>query len=118
MLGRVLTRLFALFGMTLTCVACYGTPYDEYQPHFAASGRVVDEGGEPIPGIEASIGTHRVLTNEDGHFYVESLDYNLLTLTDIDGEENGGEFEREDIQLMYQGNNDVGDVVLERKQKE
>lgn len=41
-LGRVLTRLFALFGITLTCVACYGTPYEEYRFDFEASGRVVD----------------------------------------------------------------------------
>ena len=57
-----------------------------------------------------------MLTKADGHFYVESFDYSKLTLIDIDGEENGGDFERKDIELMYQGNNDVGDVVLERKQ--
>ena len=48
---RLLTRLFALFGMTLTCVACYGVEYQEYDPSFAASGRVVDEEGNPIQGI-------------------------------------------------------------------
>lgn len=116
MWGKILTRLFALFGITLTCVACYGTPYEEFRPYFGASGRVVDEAGEPIPGIEASVGNNKVLTKADGHFYVESFDYSKLTLIDIDGEENGGDFERRDIELMYQGNNDVGDVVLERKQ--
>lgn len=118
MLGRVLTRLFALFGITLTCVACYGTQYEEFKPYFGASGRVVDEAGEPIPGIEASVGTNKVLTKANGHFYVESFDYSKLTLIDIDGEENGGEFERKDIDLLYYGPNDVGDIVLERKQKE
>ena len=116
MWGKILTRLFALFGITLTCVACYGTPYEEFRPYFGASGRVVDEEGEPILGIEASVGNNKVLTKADGHFYVESFDYSKLTLIDIDGEENGGDFERKDIELMYQGNNDVGDVVLERKQ--
>ena len=118
MWGKILTRIFALFGITLTCVACYGTPYEEFRPYFGASGRVVDTEGEPIPGIEASVGNNKVLTKADGHFYVESFDYSKLTLIDIDGEENGGDFERRDIELMYQGNNDVGDVVLERKQKE
>ena len=118
MLGRILTRLFALFGITLTCVACYGTPYEEFKPYFGASGRVVDTEGEPIPGIEASVGTNKVLTKADGHFYVDSYTYDKLTLIDIDGEENGGEFESKHIELIYQGNNDVGDVVLERKQKE
>ena len=94
MWGKILTRLFALFGITLTCVACYGTPYEEFRPYFGASGRVVDEEGEPIPGIEASVGNNKVLTKADGHFYVESFDYSKLTLIDIDGEENGGDFER------------------------
>ena len=118
MLGRILTKLFALFGMTLTCVACYGTPYDEYRPYFRASGRVVDEAGNPIPGIEASLGANHAQSNDNGRFYVENLDYDLLTLTDIDGEENGGEFESKEIELRYQGQNDRGVVTLERKNKE
>lgn len=116
MWGRVLTKLFALFGMTLTCVACYGTPYDEYRPYFSATGRVVDEAGEPIPGIKTSLGTQHALTAEDGHFYVEALDYSNLIITDIDGDENGGEFQRQEILLKYQGENNVGDIVLEPKQ--
>lgn len=57
MTGKLLTRLFALFGMTLTCVACYGTMYDEYHPEFAASGRVVDDENNPIENIEVSLGS-------------------------------------------------------------
>ncbi|MBO5830670.1 MAG: hypothetical protein J6R01_03605 [Alistipes sp.] len=117
MWGKILTRLFALFGMSLTCVACYGTMYDEYKPYFSASGRVVDEAGEPIPGIRASVGRNSELTAEDGHFYVEDYSYSKLVITDIDGEENGGDFESREIELLYQGKNDVGDIVLERKQE-
>ena len=56
MLGKILTRLFALFGMTLTCVACYGTPYEEYHPEYIISGRVVDTEGNAIKGIRVNNG--------------------------------------------------------------
>ena len=56
MTGKLLTRLFALFGMTLTCVACYGVEYTEFHPEFGATGRVVDEQEQPIKGIKARCG--------------------------------------------------------------
>ena len=62
MLGKILTRLFALFGMSLTCVACYGTPYMGYDPDFVVSGRVVDEEGQPIKDISAEM---NVVTRTD-----------------------------------------------------
>ena len=81
MIGKVLTRLFALFGMTLTCVACYGVPDAEYMPEWAASGRVVDPEGEPIEGIKVSMDGDVCLSNHNGRFYVEGNDdYMLQTI--------------------------------------
>ena len=103
--------------MTLTCVACYGVEYTEFNPEFEAAGRVVDDRGNPIPGIEASVGNNKVLTKADGHFYVESFDYSKLTLIDIDGEENGGEFEEKTIKLGEVGKSmELGDIEMTRKQ--
>ena len=114
MWGRVLTKLFALFGMTLTCVACYGVLEAEYHPEFAASGRVVDEHNNPIENIEVSLGANRSYSNADGRFYV-SGQQNELRLTDVDGEANGGEFV-EQVMILNNGTQDVGDVILEKKE--
>lgn len=118
MWGKFLTRLFALFGMSLTCVACYGTMYDEYRTYFSATGRVVDEAGNPIEGIKATMSGEHCLTDEDGRFFVEGYNHGMLHIRDIDGEENGGEYEDKDIDLGYQGQNDVGIVTLKLKDKE
>ena len=98
MLGKILTRLFALFGMTLTCVACYA-PYDaEFNPNFEASGRVVDPEGEPIEGIHASTDLQGCYTNELGEFRIIGR-LNHISFTDDDGELNGGEFQLREVEL-------------------
>ena len=111
MLGKILTRLFALFGMSLTCVACYGTPYMGYDPDFVVSGRVVDPEGEPINGIsvEMNVATR---TDADGVFFLQG-DVPVITFNDTDGKANGGEFESLTINLTNAG--DLGDITLERK---
>ena len=119
-LGRVLTRLFALFGMTLTCVACYGTPYEEYRYDFGASGRVVDSKGEPINGIKVSTHGESMTTSSNGRFYVEGIDRGIATVSfdDVDGEANGGEFVSRHIDIGGEAYSDLGDVVLLRADKE
>ena len=98
MLGKILTRLFALFGMTLTCVACYA-PYDaEFNPNFQASGRVVDPEGEAIEGIHVSTDLVGSYTNKSGEFRVVGRLAEIHFLDD-DGELNGGEFHLHTIQL-------------------
>ena len=115
MTGKLLTRLFALFGMTLTCVACYGVGYTEFNSDYGASGRVVDDAGVPIAGIEARSGSDVTETGPDGRFYVRSTSP-YLTLSDVDGEENGGEFHEKTITFNNNGSNiDLGDIELERK---
>ena len=112
MVGKILTRLFAIFGMSLTCVACYGVPEAEYNPSFAASGRVVDPEGNPIEGIEAKMGSKSTYSDADGHFRVRG-DSSMLTLKDVDGEDNGGEFVASPIYIKS-SEEDVGEVVMSR----
>ena len=77
----------------------YGTPYVE----FSIKGRVTDTEERPLQGIEVSMedGMQKVLTAKDGSFnYVAGMNaFGLkevtLTFTDVDGEENGGDFETE-----------------------
>lgn len=115
MTGRLLTRLFALFGMTLTCVACYGVEYTEFNPEFGAAGRVVDEAGTPIKDIEVSCGGNVVSSDADGRFFAHGSIPQIL-IRDVDGEANGGEFEDIDITLGDTSTNvELGDIEMTRK---
>lgn len=91
MWGRILTRLFALFGITLTCVACYGTEYVDYYDVYKARGIVQDSDGNPINGIKVSMSSRESYTNQEGRFYIQDITRSV-TFEDVDGAENGGEF--------------------------
>ena len=91
----------------------YGTPTFDYQ----ADGRVVDEEGEPIEGIRVKVtlgnrwsdkidGTQVeggvVYSGKDGSFETkkfEQIEIYSLTAIDVDGEENGGEFETQEVRI-------------------
>ena len=115
-MGRFLTRLLALFGISITTVACYGTPYDEYNPDFGTSGRVVDDGGNGIIGIEVTAGDEVSTSGTNGRFFITN-DERVITFRDVDGEQNGGEFVERTITL-HEGVHDVGVVVLHRRTEE
>lgn len=122
MIGKILTRLFALFGMTLTCVACYGVVEAEYMPDWSASGRVVDPEGNAIQGIKVSMSpSQECFTNPNGRFFVSGWDP-VVHIEDVDGVENGGEFEGRTIELYKQDGefvgSDLGEIELKRKQQE
>ena len=111
----------------------YGTPMVE----FSVKGRVVDADSNPIPNIEVTWAGNtygKSVTAEDGTFEYKNEDIGLdmtdvtLTFTDVDGEENGGDFETEEVLVPLtqtdpgDGNWDCGDyaaedvvVVLDRK---
>lgn len=120
MLGKILTRLFALFGFSLTCVACYGTMYDEYNPQYLVSGRVVDSDGKPIKDLEVS-SSQWTTTDSEGRFRL-GASYATIRIEDVDGVENGGEFEPREINIQdkYSYGNyitDLGDIELKRKEE-
>ena len=125
MLGKILTRLFALFGMSLTCVACYACPDTEFNANFQASGRVVDPEGEPIEGIHVSTDLVGGFTNKSGEFRVVGR-IAEVDFYDKDGPLNGGEFEyyshtiptdqswaEDEIKVV-----DLGDIELSRISQE
>lgn len=100
--------------MTLTCVACYGVPEAEYQGEYMASGRVVDPENNPIQGIKVSVEEgYRMYTDISGSFFI-STDIPRLYIDDVDGEENGGEYESQQVDLTEQAY-DLGDIVLTPK---
>lgn len=100
--NAVLTALLAMLGYescSSDSVVEYGTPNADFQ----IKGQVTYEGGIPIPGIrvrapysyiDGSDG-QSVLTDENGRFELDefhSMLYGRLYVEDIDGEDNGGEF--------------------------
>ena len=83
-------------GGTGGLVCEYGTPTVD----FTVKGRVTDTQGKPIKGIVVSskdVYGLDAVTGEDGHFATKTIPavgiHGTLLFTDIDGVENGGEFE-------------------------
>lgn len=74
-------------------VCMYGMPTADYNIDFD----ITDEEGNGIPGIEVEVmysGMAPVYSDEQGNVKFTKNDYPSLDmkLTDVDGEENGGEF--------------------------
>ncbi|MCK5687831.1 hypothetical protein KAI87_01115 [Myxococcota bacterium] len=88
--------------------ACYGAPVDyDYDRQVIIN--TTTESGQPIEGLQVQIdcatgGTDSALTDYSGEAYVyvpEGTDLAScsVTVTDIDGPENGGEFTEETLTL-------------------
>lgn len=101
--NSALRMLLALFGMNLF-TACYGPA--PYAPYLSLTGKVVDGNDKPIEGIRYSTvdGDFSNKTADDGSFYyaricdAESVPETLtLKFVDIDGPDNGGEFEEKTV---------------------
>ena len=109
----LLTAVIALLGFSAcedkTDPLMYGSPTADYK----AEGIVADEDGNPIEGIQIKAEMKSVLTgdldsqivySDDNGKYATEKHYEkrllTLTVTDIDGEENGGEFEEMTINLQ------------------
>lgn len=99
--------------------ACYGMPYEEYNPYFdSVEGYVTDTQMQPINNIKVSCQAKSALTDKDGHFCIEldRLITNVeLTATDIDGPENGGEYAGRTERVSASNYNNVG-VVMEKSE--
>lgn len=117
MIGKILTRLFALFGMTLTCVACYGVPEAEYHPEHTTTGRVVDSKGNPIGGIQVKDNLNSTTySGTDGEFYIAGS-HRYVEFKDVDGAANG-DYADKLVMVEYHDGAlcELGDVVLNEKE--
>ncbi|MBE6187855.1 MAG: hypothetical protein E7143_01875 [Rikenellaceae bacterium] len=102
---RLIYLLFGALGFTAcseSMMCEYGTP----TAHFTVKGRVTDADGKPIKGIVISskdVYGLDAVTGEDGHFATQKIEaigiHGTLLFTDIDGTENGGEFETQTVDL-------------------
>ena len=76
----------------------YGSPSVDYK----VSGVITDSDGNPLKGIQVALYPDTVYTDEKGEFSISDRSSSLIPpikFTDVDGEENGGEFETVEKQL-------------------
>jgi putative lipoprotein (rSAM/lipoprotein system) len=142
---RFIYFLLALLGFgTIACdngsmddvVAEYGCPHI----NFSLKARVIDEAGKPIEGIEVQTKNNAFYmdnySDAEGNIDLQVSmwpDTNIdLIFTDVDGKENGGEFETLELNIAdkveqvaegsgswYEGGYkaDLGDVVMTLKEE-
>ena len=139
---KIITKSLSILGFTIPMFGCdapemYGTPWADYE----VKGKVLDADGDPIKGIKVSLiedqyNSQSTQSLENGTFKVSlgTIPFDKLKLTaqDIDGAENGGEFEEKTVELdfskiEYTGDKDAWysgkksleqDIVLEEKSDE
>lgn len=101
---KTLFRVSALTFAIAASVACnkeqIGDPYMLFEVH----GKVIDEDGQPIKGIQVSSGTSDIqTTNVNGVFrlYGRSNPSSIVILAfeDKDGDDNGGEYSRTSVDV-------------------
>lgn len=113
-LGRGTAGILGL----LTVSACYGTPYDEYEPKpkVRVGGCVTNEDNKPIPGISVYGAGAGATTSEDGSYLLYGTNQNFnsvkLRFVDTDGEANGGKFKDKTVtvKLSYDEQFSYNDV--------
>lgn len=109
---RLSFLLLALLGFSTACeklkneekpYAMYGTP----RADFRARGKVTDNEGNPIRGIQVrneAYSDKGILTAEDGSYDISGSMFTSqvqLTFTDIDGPANGGEFAAREVDVKF-----------------
>jgi len=98
---KLIYMLMALLGFgAVSCVEIGEDVAGEYGcPHvnFSLRARVVDEAGEPIAGIMVRVDWIEEYTDEEGEVSVNDSVFTgsqyMVRFEDVDGVENGGEFE-------------------------
>ena len=138
---RFIYFLFALLGFG--AVACDNGMHDQVEygcptMTFSLKARVIDEEGNPIAGIEVQTKDHDFYTDNfsdaEGNIDLTTGMWPNINIdvifTDVDGEENGGEFETLELNISdkvekvkegdghwYQGDYaaDLGDVTMTLK---
>ncbi|MEN8121251.1 MAG: hypothetical protein ABFS35_12930 [Bacteroidota bacterium] len=103
---------------SLVFAACYGAPINLENPKLI---KAVDDTNQPIQGLKITVYENRLninegYTNQEGsiEFYLAQKDqYNYkVTIEDIDGSDNGGEFVSKDINITE---SNFEEVVLDKK---
>jgi putative lipoprotein (rSAM/lipoprotein system) len=102
--GKIIAKLLTLCGISLTCTACYAMPSTDFTLKSNVKGTVTDE-GNPIEGIKVTVKSSADSKNSIGNaMTIATGNYRIfsdsdievgwaVTVEDIDGDANGGDFE-------------------------
>lgn len=116
-------RILAVLGCSTLVTACYGVPYNPYDPDFSVNGRVLDsETDQPIKDIKVravpsskdleSYGYDSAMSTDSEGFFnilgvVESPPSGfIIECTDVDGELNGS-YESVIEEIPYDESHDI-----------
>ena len=121
---KIITKSLSILGFTIPMFGCdapvmYGTPSADYE----IKGKVLDADGDPIKGIKVEVQTYvagpepipiiRKFSLDDGTYdaSVQTFPVSKLRLVaqDVDGAENGGEFEEKTVELDFSKVEATGD---------
>jgi len=97
---KIILLLLGFSGVLYSCYE-YGAIADEYE----VNGTVTDKTGKPIQNIRVispnPFDSDISYTNSEGKFHTKNYGHPYLTIEDIDGEENGGDFETQKINVEF-----------------
>ena len=114
---KIITKSLSIIGFTLPVVGCVPVMYGSPSTTYEVKGKVLDNKGNPINGIKIALQDDATDPNpyeiaesqslENGDYKIRSKLY--LSVEDIDGAENGGEFEEQTIELDFSKVEATGD---------
>ena len=120
---KIITKSLSIIGFTLPVVGCVPVMYGSPSTTYEVKGKVLDNKGNPINGIKIALQDDATDPNPYQIAESQSLengDYKIrntispqsklyLSVEDIDGAENGGEFEEQTIELDFSKVEATGD---------
>lgn len=112
---KIITKSLSIIGFTLPVVGCVPVMYGSPSTTYEVKGKVLDNEGNPINGIKIVLQDDAIDPNpyeiaesqslENGDYKIRNTTFprsNLyLSVEDVDGTANGGEFEEQTIELDF-----------------
>lgn len=120
---KIITKSLSILGFTLPVVGCVPVMYGSPSTTYEVKGKVLDNEGNPINGIKIALQDDATDPNpyeiaesqslENGDYTIRNTTFPTnklyLSVEDIDGEANGGEFEEQTIELDFSKVEATGD---------
>lgn len=120
---KIITKSLSIIGFTLPVVGCVPVMYGSPSATYEVKGKVLDNEGNPINGIKIVLQDDATDPNpyeiaesqslENGDYTIRNTTFPTnklyLSVEDVDGTANGGEFEEQTIELDFSKVEATGD---------
>lgn len=120
---KIITKSLSIIGFTLPVVGCVPVMYGSPSTTYEVKGKVLDNKGNPINGIKIVLQDDATDPNpyeiaesqslENGDYTIRNTTFPrsklYLSVEDVDGTANGGEFEEQTIELDFSKVEATGD---------